>query len=202
MGLVDREPIILASQSPRRQELLSQIGCKFDLLSIEIDESVKLKEAPLAYVTRMAREKAQMALISPELKDLDNYSGRAILTADTSVVLGEQILGKPADLEIAKTMLLSLSGKTHQVITCVAVANTNGIHVLSSTTKVTFCQLTEHQVNSYCQLAEGIGKAGAYAIQGHGALFISSIEGSYSGVMGLPLYETGLLLDSHFEQRC
>lgn len=192
------DSIILASQSPRRQQLLQQIGVKFDLLPVDIDESVNINEKPQDYVVRLAKSKANAAWESEQVKTIPNFSGKAILTADTCVVSGEKILGKPRNMQHAKQMLAGLSGTTHQVITGVALKNRLGMNVKMSLTRVTFAKLTAQTIDSYCKLGEGVDKAGSYAIQGIAAQFISSIQGSYTGVVGLPLYETTLLLEEHF----
>jgi len=202
MFLRYREPIFLASQSPRRQQLLSQIGVEFELLAVEIDESIFVGEKPLEYVQRMAGSKARTAWSSQQIKKIDHYYERALLAADTSVVLGERVLGKPASFFESRQMLEDLSAMTHRVITCVALVNKDGINIQTSITEVTFAKLSQKTIQDYCELGEGMDKAGSYAIQGAAALFVRSMKGSYSGVVGLPLYETGLLLDAHFEAAC
>ncbi len=190
--------IILASRSPRRQQLLTQIGIKYDLLDVEIDESVNVAEAPISYVERMARQKAQTAWQSEAIKSLSNYQERALLAADTSVVFSNTILGKPADVNDAIKMLSELSGNTHQVITAVALLNKQTLNIQTSVTQVTFAKLSATKIADYCRTEEGLDKAGAYAIQGLAAQFVKSIEGSYSGVVGLPLYETSVLVESYY----
>ena len=189
--------IILASRSPRRRELLSQIGVKYDLLDIEIDESFNKNEMPLEYVERMAIEKAKAGWV--KLFELFPNSDKGLLAADTSVVLQQTILGKPRDLNHAREMLNALSDNTHQVITSVALIDKEGLNYRSSVTQVTFAALSESTISSYLATGEGNDKAGSYGIQGLAAKFVKSINGSYSGVVGLPLYETSLLLDNHFK---
>jgi septum formation protein len=203
MSLVKKLPIILASKSPRRQALLSQIGVDYVLLDNEIDESVNYNEKPLNYVNRMAEEKAHCAWQSAQIKNIDSYKQRLLLAADTSVILGDVILGKPENIQQAKDMLSLLSDNTHQVITAVArlllVDNKQSIKLETSVTNVTFAKLSQTTIDDYCQKGEGLDKAGSYAIQGEAAKFVRFIEGSYSGVVGLPLYETSLLLSNYLK---
>lgn len=179
--------IILASTSPRRKELLEQVGLQFSTTSIDIDESNFLDEIPSDYVVRLAREKAQ-AVIS----DFDQDT--VIIAADTTVTMDGLILGKPIDQEDAFLMWQLLSGRTHQVMTGVAVAYLGQIQTAIVTTDVDFLRLNAAQMQSYWDSGEPIGKAGGYAIQGLGAAFIPRIQGSYSNVVGLPLVETLALL--------
>jgi len=195
------EPIFLASRSPRRRELLTQIGVNFELLDIEIDESIRSNEKPIDYVSRMATEKAQAGWSSSKISTFVNYQARALLAADTSVVLADQVLGKPNNLEQAREMLTHLSNNTHQVITSVAVLNKQALTLETSVTDVTFAKLTEKIIEDYCKMGEGMDKAGGYAIQGLAAQFVTTINGSYSGVVGLPLYQTALLLNKHFSNK-
>jgi len=190
---------MLASRSPRRQELLGQIGVSYHLIDIEIDESVHINEPPIAYVDRMAYEKglAGWSVYTNQKSHDDQW--RPLLAADTSVVLGENILGKPESECDARDMLRLLSGKTHQVMTSVALVDETGVATKTSITDVTFCDLRDVDIEAYLECGEGKDKAGSYAIQGFGAMFIRSINGSYSGVVGLPLYETNLLLEKHFK---
>ncbi len=192
------EPIYLASRSPRRQELLKQIGVEFLLLDIEIDESVLAKEVPLSYVERMAVEKAQVGWQKVQPISLTQESC-GVLAADTSVILDVDILGKPKSSEEAAYQLSRLSGRKHQVITSVALINKKGINQQTSITQVSFAELSSHQIEQYCVTGEGMDKAGGYAIQGLAAQFIQSINGSYTGVVGLPLFETACLLNEHFK---
>lgn len=206
--------IYLASQSPRRQELLTQIGVKFQLLLAdpsEDAESLEIQrpdEPALVYVKRVTL--AKLAAAKQRLHDR-GLELAPILCADTTVALmledGNQnksskeiILGKPADQQDAKRILQLLSGKTHQVHTAVAVLgkqnkNDDQVKLLVSSSQVTFKALTDEEINAYILTNEPMGKAGAYGIQGIGGCLISSIAGSYSGIMGLPLYETSQLLN-------
>lgn len=184
----------LASRSPRRQELLRQLGVEFGLVDVNIDESVLPGESALPYVERMAKQKALTAWQEQAYK---TKAYPLLLTADTSVVLNDRVLGKPEDLGDAQKMLGSLSGKTHQVITCVAVIHQQGIDWRSSVTQVKFAPLSQQLIKDYCATREGLDKAGGYAIQGKAALFVEHISGSYSGVVGLPLFETGQLLNEY-----
>jgi septum formation protein len=182
--------IILASNSPRRRELLGQIGISFRVLVADIDESVTAGEQPSDYVCRMALEKALAAL------RLDS-SGQAVLAADTAVIVEGRILGKPLDRAEAKTMLHSLSGREHEVYSAVALAlSEDDVRMRLNVTSVTFSELEDEWIEAYCNSEEPMDKAGAYAIQGLAAQRISQLAGSYSGVMGLPLFETAELLRS------
>lgn len=201
MSKIYPQIIILASRSPRRQQLLQQIGVSFELLDIEIDETPKDAETPLDYVQRVAKEKALAAWRSPQRRSIENSESRALLTADTCVVLNDQVLGKPKDSADAVSMLTSLAGNTHQVMTSVVIKNAQRVYTDTSITEVEFCDLTQSQVQSYVASGEGVDKAGGYAIQGIAAKFVKSIRGSYSGVVGLPLYETSQLLESHLKDQ-
>ena len=182
--------IYLASKSPRRQSLLRQIEVSFDLIEAEINESPLDDEVPLDYVIRMANEKAKAGWKQKERKfDIP------LLAADTSVVLQDTILGKPSNRQDAFNMLSMLSGKTHQVISCVAVLNASQQRLATSITDVTFCDLSKQQIESYIENGNCLDKAGSYGIQGYAAKFVENISGSYSGVVGLPLFETAKLLD-------
>jgi len=191
--------IYLASKSPRRRELLRQIGVDFELLMLrdklprgpDVDEVVRAGEAPEAYVARVTAEKAAFAQRVMLLRRLPE---RTILAADTSVVLGDQILGKPGNAIEAADMLRLLSGRTHQVITCVTVQAEEQAWHATQISEVSFNTLSERTIANYCAGAEPYDKAGAYGIQGMGALFIREIRGSHSGIMGLPLFETAQLL--------
>ncbi len=180
--------IALASRSPRRRELLQQIGVEFDIIDIEIDESWDGNEIPKDYVCRIATEKARAGK-----KFVDNSS--PILAADTAVVLDGYILGKAENKDDAITMLKKLSGNTHEVLSAVCVISTKE-QTKINISKVTFKTLSSKDIDDYCNSDEPIGKAGGYAIQGIAAIFIERLQGSYSGVMGLPLFETQQLLDS------
>jgi septum formation protein len=183
--------IYLASRSPRRAELLQQIGIAFEVLPSDIDESVMAGEAPSAYVIRLAREKAQACLNSLQR---DKAVLLPILAADTTVSIDGIILGKPESDEEAHVMLARMSGRRHEVHTGIAVATGAGIEVALSTTYVEMDALTDAAIQAYVATGEPHDKAGAYGIQGLAGTFIKHIEGSYSGVMGLPIYETAALL--------
>ena len=183
-----RPSIWLASTSPRRRELLRQIGVRFDLLSVEVDETPLPDEEPGAYVMRLAGEKAAAGLAG-----LDVDEPEPVLGADTSVVLDGQILGKPGNANEAKAQLASLSGRSHEVFCAVALANPTPTAVCV-TSEVWFKTLTEAEIDAYVATQESMDKAGSYAIQGYAAAFITRLEGSYSAVMGLPLFETSELL--------
>ncbi|WP_444994651.1 Maf family protein [Aliikangiella sp. IMCC44359] len=191
--------ITLASRSPRRQELLRQIGVEFQLLDLAINESVSSNELPLDYVQRMAQEKAKTGWSLLQQQKISTSHKNAVLAADTCVVLRDNILGKPKDLDDSIAIIRLLSGNVHQVMTSVSLINEDGISTQTSITDVEFAKLTNQQIVCYCQSGEGMDKAGSYAIQGFAAQFVKSIKGSYSGVVGLPLYETSLLLNKHFK---
>lgn len=184
------KPLIwLASASPRRSELLRQIGVEHGLRPAAVDESLRADEAPADYVLRLARRKAQavwMALAPAER--------RPVLAADTTVALDGEIFGKPADLEAALAMFARLSGRTHEVYTAVALAAGDDTAVRLSVSSVSFRVVPPDEVRWYWSTGEPADKAGGYAVQGRGAIFIRHLSGSYSGVMGLPLYETAELL--------
>ncbi len=189
--------IYLASQSPRRQELLAQIGITFRLLlpepheDAESLETVRPAEHPTSYVKRVVRAKLEAAITRRERQALD---AAPILTADTTVAIGNTILGKPADRAAAIEMLSRLSGRSHRVLTAVAVAHGRRIGSTVSVSRVTFARLSTADIERYADSGEGTDKAGGYAIQGGAARFVRRIDGSYSGIMGLPLYETARLL--------
>ena len=180
--------IYLASRSPRRRELLEQIGVDFKAIDVDIDESWDNIEKPEDYVRRIALEKARAgkALVIHNLP---------VLSADTVVVLDNYVLGKAENRDEAIAMLQSLSGKTHEVLSAVTLINEQE-HSHINISKVTFKDLIKKEIDDYCDTDEPIGKAGGYAIQGKAAVFIKRLEGSYSGVMGLPLFETQELLNS------
>jgi septum formation protein len=179
--------IILASASPRRQELLDQIKVTYQVSPVDIDETPLPGEAPGDYVCRIAAEKSAACFARGAI------SGLPVLAADTAVVLGSQIMGKPRDQEDAVAMLRQLSGLTHQVYSAVSLRGREHVQALSMT-EVTFRTLTDFEILAYWRCGEPADKAGAYAIQGLGSLFVESIKGSYSGVVGLPLFETAELL--------
>jgi septum formation protein len=179
--------------------LLTQIGVSFESLllredpvrGVDVDESQVPGEDPHDYVLRISHGKAETGWQRVQQRRLPHYP---VLAADTAVVLGDRIMGKPANREEAVEMLLALSGRTHQVLTAVAVANGGRVEQRVSTSSVRFGELTELAIRRYVMSGEPLDKAGAYAVQGHAAAFIEKIEGSYSGVMGLPLFETAALL--------
>lgn len=199
--MISDKKIYLASRSPRRRELLAQIGVGFDLLLLrddlsrgnDVDESPLPGENPHDYVLRVSHAKAEVGWLRVQQRRLPHFP---VLAADTAVVLNDRIMGKPANRDEAMEMLLALSGKRHEVLTAVAVAHAGRIEQKLSASIVQFGKLTDHAVRRYAMSGEPLDKAGAYAIQGHAAAFIEKIEGSYSGVMGLPLYETAELLAS------
>jgi septum formation protein len=183
--------IYLASQSPRRRELLEQIGVRFEVISVEVAEQRKPGEVAAQYVERLALDKARAGW---------QYSAqdRPVLGADTIVVLDDEILGKPTDRAEAEAMLAQLSGREHRVMTAVALvgvlAGERHEAMRLSISRVRFRQTTVAERQAYCATGEPDDKAGAYAIQGRAAIFVEHLEGSYSGVMGLPVFETADLL--------
>ena len=178
--------LVLASGSPRRAELLTQLGLKFKVIAPDIDESTHESELPEAYVERMARSKYKRARqLDNGLKDED-----VVLCADTSVVIGSEILGKPIDEQDGLRMLNRLSGNSHQVITAVTVGQKEQLSSFIVETIVKFRTLNSEECRSYWKTGEPCDKAGAYGIQGLGAIFVESLTGSYSNVVGLPLMET------------
>lgn len=184
----EKPSMVLASASPRRRELLHQIGIVFRVVAADIEEIPLLEEKPGDFVLRMARGKA-LEVMRRE------GAGLPVLGSDTAVILDGQILGKPVDRGDAIAMLSSLSGKTHEVFSAVAVAvSESKIHEALNVTRVTFSRLEAEWIESYCDTGDPMDKAGAYGVQGKAAEKISRIEGSFYGVMGLPLYETAQLL--------
>ncbi len=191
--------IYLASQSPRRRELLKQIGIHFELLLMrsspsrpaDVDETPHAGESPEDYVLRVSQEKARFGA---EILHARHLPLHPVLAADTTVTLDGRIFGKPEDRKQATDMLRELSGREHQVLTAVAVALERRIEVLLSKSTVRFTKLSEDRIRRYVLTREYADKAGGYAIQGQAGAFIEHIEGSYSGVMGLPLFETAALL--------
>jgi septum formation protein len=179
--------LILASSSPRRAELLTQLGYQFTCLAADIDEQVLPAESAEQYVLRLARGKAQHVAQT-------QHSRQLILGADTSVIVDQHILGKPKDLANFRCMMKQLSARTHQVITAIAVAQGEQIMSKIITTDVSFSCLSADQIDAYWYTGEPQDKAGGYGIQGIGGQFITHIKGSYSAVVGLPLYETAQLL--------
>jgi septum formation protein len=189
--------VYLASQSPRRRQLLAQIGVQYELLlaspeeDAEALEVVKPGEAPLTYVKRVTLLKLEAAVMRMKMRGLPHAP---ILCADTTVALGREILGKPEDAKDALRILKMLSGQTHRVLTAVAVASNRKRAICVSVSQVTFAPMKLADIKSYIASGEPMGKAGAYGVQGLAATHISEIKGSYSGIMGLPLFETAQLL--------
>lgn len=191
--------IYLASQSPRRKQLLEQIAVRHELLLPEEDEDAESLEvempgeAPLAYVRRVTSLKLEAAVRRHEARGLP---AAPVLCSDTTVALGRSIFGKPANAQDAARMLGILSGTTHRVLTCVGIWSKGRALQAVSESRVRFAPMTAAQIDAYVASGEPMGKAGAYAVQGRAAEFISHISGSYTGIMGLPLYETMGLLRS------
>jgi septum formation protein len=181
--------LFLASQSPRRRDLLCQIGLDFDVLDVDVPEQREPGETAEGYVSRVAREKAGAGLMQ-----VAAVSGAIVIGADTEVVVDDDVFGKPVDAADAMAMLRRLSGKTHRVLSAVwCISAGREEHALSVST-VEFAALSESDIAAYVATGEAFGKAGAYAIQGRAATFIARLDGSYSAVMGLPLHETAQLL--------
>lgn len=191
--------IYLASRSPRRREILTQIGVRFEMLllrdgagrEVDVDETPRPGEAAQDYVIRLAREKAETGWSRMRQRHLPPAP---VLAADTTVALGAEIIGKPADREDAIAILMRLSGTTHEVHTAVAVMLESRIESLLSSTSVSFGRITEDEARRYVVSGEPMDKAGAYGIQGRAAVFVEGIAGSFTGVMGLPAHETAVVL--------
>jgi len=210
MIAIPERGIYLASRSPRRRELLSQIGVRYHLLlfrerprgnaaeHLEVDEAPLAGETAAAYVERMARAKAEAGWHRMLQR---NLPPAPVLAADTTVALKDQILGKPRDRAEAAEMLAALSGQRHEVLTAVALKHYDELEFALSTSEVELKKLSMEEITLYAASGEGDDKAGAYAIQGRAARFVVELRGSYSGVMGLPLYETSQLLDRLRERR-
>lgn len=179
----------LASQSPRRRELLAQLGVDFRVVDVDVAEVRAAQESPGDYVSRVARDKARAGLAA-----LAAAPGLHVLGADTEVVLDGEVFGKPHDVLGAAAMLRRLSGRTHEVISALWLVDAHGERPACCISEVRFATLDEAMVAAYVATGESFGKAGAYAIQGCGATLIEHLAGSYSGVMGLPLFETAQLL--------
>lgn len=199
MSQLDQK-IYLASKSPRRRELLRQVGIEFEILLLreiggrtgEVCEDPLPAEVPDVYVQRIAREKAESGWNAVQMRRLPL---RPVLAADTTVTIDGRILGKPTGSDDAMDMLRSLSGRTHEVLTAVAVITNGKLSAALSRSEVTFRELDQQALRAYCLSNEPYDKAGSYAVQGRAAQFISHISGSYSGIMGLPLFETAELLN-------
>ena len=206
MIAIPERGIYLASRSPRRRELLAQIGVRYHLLLFrervgekpEVDETPLEGEAPAAYVERMARAKAEAGWRRMLQR---NLPPAPVLAADTTVALGNRIFGKPRDRGDAAEMLAALAGQRHEVLTAVALKNYDLLEFALSSSEVQLKALSADDIGQYVASGECDDKAGAYAIQGRAARFVVELRGSYSGVMGLPLYETGLLLEKLRERR-
>src|SRR5690606_38040651 len=182
--------LYLASASPRRRELLAQLGLRYRVLPQQVDESRAPDEDPAAYVIRLARAKARAGW-----RTLSEGDATPVLGADTVVACEGRLLGKPRDLADAREMLGLLSGRAHEVLTAVAVQGARQAVDALSRTSVEFRRLSDEEILAYWESGEPRDKAGAYAVQGRGALFVRRINGSYSGVVGLPVYETARLLE-------
>ncbi len=200
MAFDTRNPrLYLASRSPRRRELLTQMGILFDTLAFrspprqddDVDETAHDGEAALVYVERVARLKAEHGWRTVEMRRL---MPQLVLAADTTLEFQGEIIGKPTDAGDARAILRRLSGQTHRVLTSVAVAFEGRIESAISVSDVTFGNISEAEIRRYVATGEPMDKAGAYGIQGRAGMFVEHLSGSYSGVMGLPLYETGVLL--------
>ncbi len=187
--------LILASASPRRRELLTQAGFSFEVCAADIPENPRTGEDPIAYVTRLAREKAE-AVFAQQSAKAEDVCDLAVLGADTTVTLDDHILGKPEDAADAARMLRLLSGRSHRVITGVALVTAEGAEVAAEVTAVRFLHLSDEEIADYVASGEPMDKAGAYAIQGRAARWIPRIEGCYFNVVGLPLALVSTLLES------
>ncbi len=185
------ESIVLASASERRSLLLAQIGVRHRSVAADLDEQLLPDEHPDDYVRRLARSKA-LAVAGA----LGGWPDRPVLAADTTVVLDGRIYGKPADEQDCVDILMALSGRSHEVLTAIALQDDGTLCTAMNSSRVTFRALAAPECRRYWASGEPAGKAGAYAIQGLGAVFIAKLEGSFSGVMGLPLFETAALLDA------
>lgn len=184
--------LYLASRSPRRRELLQRIGVTFEPLEADVDEAFAPGESPRAYVERLARAKAEAGW--RRIADA-RLAPAPVLGADTAVALGGRIFGKPADRAAAAAMLAALSGRTHQVLTAVALKHGERLETALSVSEVELKKLSQEEISRYVATGEADGKAGAYAIQGRAARFVVALRGSFSGVMGLPLYQTAQLIE-------
>jgi septum formation protein len=180
--------IILASSSPRRKELLDQIKITYEVYPVHLDETPLPNETPLNFVQRLAAEKSAVCVAQLG-------TNTPVLAADTAVILGGVIMGKPKNEDDALAMLTQLSGKTHQVYTAISLRGREHGQAVSIT-GVTFRRLTKQEILGYLNSGEPVDKAGSYAIQGIGSIFVESIKGSFSGVVGLPLFETAQLLSN------
>jgi septum formation protein len=197
--IIKQPRIYLCSQSPRRRELLKQIGINFEMLLLrtdprrhkDVDEAPLIGETPEEHVQRVCRDKARAGYAAMQFRNLPKFP---VMAADTIVALDGHILGKPANAKEAEQMLRLLSGREHQVLSAVGLAVEGNVGLTMSVSKVRFTKLSDERINVYLRTNEYSDKAGGYAIQGLAAAFIENIEGSYSGVMGLPIFETVELL--------
>ena len=180
------QKLILASGSPRRKELLSQLGYQFSVIRTDVEETQSLGETPIQYVERLSQDKA--------LAGLEIESDAVVIGSDTIVVCDNRVMEKPNNLDQAKQMLMSLSNRAHQVMTAVTIVSSEQQETIVVTTDVWFKPLSEEEIEQYWQTGEPCDKAGAYGIQGIGGRFVTRIEGSYHAVVGLPLFETDQLL--------
>ena len=187
--------LILASASPRRRELLAQAGFSFEVSPAHINEDLRSGEDPIGYVVRLAREKSET--VYAQMKDAEAI----VIGADTTVTLDGHILAKPDDAADAARMLRLLSGRTHRVITGVAIASAAGVEVAAEVTGVQFLTLNDEEIAAYVATGEPMDKAGAYGIQGYAAKWIPRIEGCYFNVVGLPLALVSTMLDAHFRRQ-
>ena len=185
--MLNKGQIYLASKSPRRAELLQQIGVSFEAVDVDVLEDRQVNESARDFVQRLATDKASAGWQASD-------KSCPVLGADTVVVLDDEILGKPASQADAENMLASLSGREHTVMTAIALVNAEQLLTRLNCSQVSFREITEIEIKNYVASGEPLDKAGAYAIQGQAAVFIEHLQGSYSGVMGLPLFETADLL--------
>ncbi|GAA4901790.1 Maf family protein [Ferrimonas pelagia] len=190
--------LCLASSSPRRQALLTQLGYQFELVAPNIDETMRAGETPAQFVVRMAKEKALagQALLAPQAE-----TAPLVLGSDTIVVQDGKVLGKPVDKADGEAMLRRLSGRAHRVLTAVALSDGERLEFKLVITQVIFCALSDAQIAAYWDTGEPADKAGSYGIQGLGGNFVRAIDGSYSAVVGLPLVETRELIEQMIAER-
>jgi len=189
VSTVSAPSLYLASQSPRRRQLLEQLGVAFSVLEVDVPERRAPGESPCDYVSRVARDKARAGRAT-----LGDRGHAWVLGADTEVVLDDEVFGKPRDAQDAISMLRRLSGRAHEVISVAWLVGPAGERRASCVSKVRFAALDDNDIAAYVATGESFGKAGAYAIQGGGAALVEHLDGSYSAVMGLPLFETASLL--------
>ena len=187
-----KEPLILASASPRRRELLAKLGLRFEVMPSDIDEILRPGEAPEVFARRMAREKA--------IEVAQRWSGRCVLAADTVVIVAGSVFGKPRDRAEARSMLQALSGRPHRVVTAVALVGPTGeVEEVLVESTVEFRRIEAGEIERYLDSGEPFDKAGAYAVQGIGRAFVERVRGSFSNVVGLPMDEVAELLHRHLE---